>query len=53
MEVCLEFLNKFIFSSLGVNVSLRQMGLKGNDCVKAKYYFYAIQNNGIRMDIGR
>uniref|UniRef100_A0A915NZ88 BTB domain-containing protein n=1 Tax=Meloidogyne floridensis TaxID=298350 RepID=A0A915NZ88_9BILA len=31
-----------------------QGGIYGsNDCVKAKYYFYAIQNNGIRMDIGR
>uniref|UniRef100_A0A1I8B9P2 BTB domain-containing protein n=1 Tax=Meloidogyne hapla TaxID=6305 RepID=A0A1I8B9P2_MELHA len=35
-----------------VNVALRQVGLKGNDSVKAKYKFYAIQNNGARMNIG-
>uniref|UniRef100_A0A915LVF4 BTB domain-containing protein n=1 Tax=Meloidogyne javanica TaxID=6303 RepID=A0A915LVF4_MELJA len=52
-EICI-YLNGYQGGLYGsVNVSLRQMGLKGNDCVKAKYYFYAIQNNGIRMDIGR
>ncbi|KAF7636802.1 BTB domain-containing protein [Meloidogyne graminicola] len=38
---------------LGVNVELRQVGLKGNDCVKAQFYLYAIQNNGLQVDIGR
>lgn len=52
-QICI-YLNGYQGGIYGsVNVSLRQMGLKGNDCVKAKYYFYAIQNNGLRMDIGR
>ncbi|KAF7636777.1 BTB domain-containing protein [Meloidogyne graminicola] len=36
-----------------VYVSIQQVGLKGNDIVKAEYYFYVIQNDETKIDIKR